>query len=116
MTPNLLLSLKVGAAALVAGLALGGLAAHGWYSPRLELAQNQVKDLGDKLTEQNDAVERLRQETVDLAERVRRAQAAASKKRREADTSAQKVLTLARPQGVDECTSASTLIRQELGK
>ena len=33
MTPNLLLSLKVGAAALVAGLALGGLAAGKYQTP-----------------------------------------------------------------------------------
>lgn len=116
MRPDLLLSLKVGAAALVAGLALGGWGVHEFYAPRLELAENRVKDLGQKLQEQNDAVERLERESKDLAVRVKRAQAEAARLRAEQDKGAVEILTLPLPPGVDQCVAASDLIRRELAK
>lgn len=116
MRPDLLLSLKAGAAALVLGLVLGGWGAHEFYAPRLELAERKVKDLGEKLDEQNQAVERLEQEGKDLAARVKRAQAEAARLRAEQDKGAIEILTLPLPPGVDQCVAASDLIRRELAK
>lgn len=117
MRPDLLLSLKAGAAALVLGLVLGGWGAHEFYAPRLELAERKVKDLGEKLDEQNQAVTKLEEETKALNERARRAQATAAKLRAELDRSAGEIIMLPPPPpGEDHCKAARDLIRRELAK
>ena len=106
-----------GAAGLLAGFAVGVWVTHEFYAPRLELAENKVKDLGQKLQEQNDAVAKLEQETKDLTERARKAQARAAKLRAELDKMADDIITLPPPPpGEDHCKAASDLIRRELSK
>lgn len=104
------------AAALALGLA-GGIALARWhYAPRLDACQTAKRALGEKVEEQNAAVQKLQ----DLAEQRQRearvAQDAAAAAARAHEREAQRLLALARPQGVDECTAASALIRQELGR
>lgn len=112
LKPTVVLSLKVGAASAAAGIVLGGLIAHGWYSPRLELAESRVASLAGALETQNKAVDKLGKQTDDLNERLRRAQAAASQRRATQDQKANDLLSIQPPAGEDQCKSASDLIRK----
>lgn len=103
-------------AAFVLGFGSGGYAVHAFYSPRLELAKSQVKDLGDKLKEQNDGIEKQAK-----AEKARAA--AAAKELAAVKTAAEQAerdwLDLLQRQpaaGIDRCTAASALITEELAK
>lgn len=105
-----------GAVALIAGLALGAWGAHKFYAPRLELAESRVEVLAQTLDTQNQAVER-------LEEAAKKRAAAAKKAVEDARIDAQKefeasmgILTQQPPSGVDRCTAASDLVRQELAK
>ena len=105
-----------GAVAMLAGLALGAWGAHEFYAPRLALAESRVDALSGALDSQNKAVER-------LEEAANKRAAAAKKAVEEARAEAQKefeeaigILTQQPPPGVDRCTAASALVRQELAK
>lgn len=105
-----------GAVALVAGLALGAWGTHEFYAPRLALAESRVDALAQALDDQNKAVDGL--------EKAAKAREAAAKKAVEdARRAAEKeyedalgILTRQPPPGVDRCTAASALVRQELAK
>lgn len=109
-------TLIAGAVALVAGLAGGAYAAHAYYAPRLEVAELKVKNLGEKIKEQNVAVQRLKD---DAAERQHQAEARVAAAQAEAlqhQARAQQILMRQKPAGVNDCQAAADLIRQELGK
>lgn len=113
--PTVVLSLKVGAAALVVGLVLGGLLAREWYQPKLELAESRVDQLSGALETQNKAVSELEAKTSEMTKRLRTAQAEAKKRRNTAEGKAMTIMSAEPPAGVDQCTAASNLIRQQLG-
>ncbi len=116
MNPVNFLALKVGAVALSVGVALGGWLGHLFYSPRLELAQANVKSLGEKIDEQNTAITQLQDDAKEREKRAKTAIAAAEAKRREAELSAAALLAESVPDGADPCQAASDLIRRELSK
>lgn len=116
LTPDALLALKVGGTALVAGAVMGVVGAHAFYSPRVALERERVQSLSSALETQNKAVADLGKKTEALQKRLRTAQAEAARLRRQLDDRAAGLLALKPPQGVDQCTAASALIRQELGK
>ncbi len=112
----LLTWLKPAAVAAAIGLAIGAWCAHLFYAPRLDLAESRVDALAASLNDQNKAVER-------LEEAAKKRAAAAKKAVEEARAEAQKefeealgILTQQPPPGVDRCTAASALVRQELAK
>lgn len=105
-----------GAAGLLVGFAVGAWVTHEFYAPRLALAESRVEILADTLDGQNKAVERLEEAAKNRA-------AAAKKAVEDARLEAQKefeealgILTQQPPPGVDRCTAASALVRQELAK
>jgi hypothetical protein len=102
--------------ALVAGLAGGAYATHAFYAPRLEVAELKVKNLGDKVVEQNAAVERLK---ADAAERQRQAEARVAAAQAEAlqhQARAQQLLMRKPPAGQTECQATEALFREVLRK
>ena len=113
---SLKLTAVVAAAAMVVGAGLGGWAAHAFYAPRLELERTRVDALAEVLNTQNLAVERLEAETKERARRAAAAIAAAQKEAEQAMLDAMDILTRQPPPGVDRCTAASALVRQELAK
>lgn len=119
MLPQLL-SLKTaaiaGAIALAVGAAGGGLLVHQFYAPRLELAQSQVKQLGEKIDEQNKAIERLRTEAEAREKAAAAAVAAALKEARKFEADAQRILSRQKPASLSECKAVEALFREELRK
>lgn len=116
MRPDLLLSLKVGAAALAVGAGLGAWGAHAFYAPRLELERTRVGKLSEALEAQNKAVERLQEADRQRAAAAKKAIDAARREAEQAQADAMDILTRQPEPGVDRCTAASALVRQELGK
>lgn len=102
--------------AFMLGLGSGGWAVGSWYSPRLESAQSQVKDLGDKLREQNAGIEKQDKDSKARAAAAKRALSAALAAAEKAELEWQSLLQRQAPAGVDVCTAASALISEELAK
>lgn len=115
-------------AALVFG---AGLSAVSYYwRPKLvdmthkrDQLQDRVRDLDQtidtmagQITDQNAAVDKLREDADERERLAKKAVDAAQAQARRADTRAQQLLAAQVPQGVDECTAASALITQELQK
>lgn len=109
-------ALKAGAAGLFVGLTLGWLGLHQFYAPRLELERERVTVLGGQIEEQNAAIERLKTDAAARAKRAAAAIAAAQADAEAAQRDAMDLLTREVPQGVDRCTAASVLVREELAK
>jgi hypothetical protein len=106
-----------GAVALVLGLAGGGYVAHAFYAPRLQAEKLKVSNLGEKITEQNNAVHELQAAGERRDVEAKAAVDAAALKARTAEARAQQLLKMKPPApGVDACAAASDLIRLELGK
>lgn len=105
-----------GTAGLVLGLAIGAWGTHEFYAPRLALAENQVQTLGDRVDEQNTAIEGLNKAAKARAAAAKKAvDEARAEAAREFDESL-RILTLQPPPGIDRCAAASALVRQELAK
>lgn len=106
--------------AALGGLALGGgggaWLASSWYSPRLEAANLRADNLAEAIKTQNDAIDQLGKDKKKLGEDLKVAQDAAKKRSAVHKTKAQVILATSLPAGVDQCTAASSLIRQELKK
>lgn len=126
MLPSVL-SLKVGAiacaAALAIGAATGGWLAHLFYAPRLELAatklrqaNERIETLGKDIERQNKAVSELQAAAKERAAQAEKALQAAQAARDQAEADAQQLLSLRPPAGVEVCKAASDLIRKELGR
>jgi hypothetical protein len=103
-------------AALLLGLAGGGAAVHGWYSPRLEAAELRERELGNKVDEQNRAVESLKEAADERQRQAEKALAAAQAAAKAYETSAQRILGTQKPAGANECAAAQWLLQQELRK
>jgi len=116
MTPAVLFATKVAAFSLVAGMLMGGLAAHAVYSPRLDLAVERSRGLNDRIGEQNKAIEALQSAGAAQAKKAKTAVDAANSARRRAESRAAELMKREPPAGVDLCVAASALIREELGK
>lgn len=114
MTPATAIALKVAAAALVVGIGIGGFGTHAFYSPRLDLERQKVRGLGDRIAEQNTAIEALKAAGEEQARLAKAAVGAADAARKAADKRVGELLGRKPPPGVDDCTAASTLIREEL--
>ena len=82
----------------------------------MDAARAEARNLSDKIAEQNKAVRAMEEEAdrreADAKARVAAAQAVA----RSAELSAQRLLSLALPQGADECAAARALIAREVRK
>lgn len=102
--------------AFVLGLGSGGWAVRAFYAPRLELAQQRVKDLGDALKIQNDAVKKLGSEGKARAKAAAKELALAQAAAEKAEAEWLLLLQRQKPEGVDVCTAASALITEELAK
>lgn len=116
------------AAAFVFGM--GATAATHYWRPKLvdmtakrDALQKDVVELhgdidamGARIADQNAAVDKLREDADERERLARKAVDAALAQARMADTRAQQLLAAQVPQGVDECTAASALIKQELQK
>lgn len=105
-----------GAAGLLMGLAAGAWVTHEFYAPRLDLAESRVKALADTLDEQNKAVERLEEAAKKRAAAAKKAVEDARRDAQKEFEEAMGILTQQPPPGVDRCTAASALVRQELAK
>lgn len=116
------------AAAMVFGAGFSA-AAYYWRPKLMDMThqrdqlQGQVHDLNQtidtmagQITEQNSAVDKLREDADERERLAKKAVDAAQAQARMADTRAQQLLAAQVPQGVDECTAASALIKQELQK
>lgn len=104
------------AACLAIGAAAGGYAAHRFYAPRLELAEYQVKVMGDSIRRQNDAVSELEKDGEARAKKAAAALKDARAARVSAELDAQNLLMLQPAPGEDRCEAASALIRKELAR
>lgn len=109
-------ALIAGAAGLVLGLGLGAYGVHEFYAPRLELAEAKVQALGDRIDEQNAAIEAAQAADKARAAAARQAIAKAQREAEQAQHAAMDILTRQPAPGVDRCTAASALVREELAK
>lgn len=119
MTPGEIKAIVIGVVLLAvfsAGMGAGGYAVYSWYSPRLELAQERVKELGDKITEQNTAIEGLKAAADTRAAAAAAALKVAKNKAAAAQADVDNLMATQAPAGVDRCVAASDLIRKELAK
>jgi hypothetical protein len=108
--------LKPAAVAAAIGLAIGAWCAHLFYAPRLDLAQSRVDALSGALETQNRAVVRLEQSAKERAAAAKKAVEEARRQAEKEFEEALGILTQQPPPGVDRCTAASALVRQELAK
>lgn len=107
-------SLMIAGGAFLAGLAAGGGAAWWHYSPRLELANQRAEAMGDKVREQNRAVEALKEASD---KRVAEAEKAAERARGAAEAhraAAARIMSQQLAAGADACVSACRLIDDEV--
>lgn len=116
MIPSIIERAAAALLALMAAATVGAWIASEWYEPRLDAARAEARNLSDKIAEQNKAVRAMEEEAdrreADAKARVAAAQAVA----RSAELSAQRLLSLALPQGADECAAARALIAREVRK
>lgn len=109
--------------ALVVGLAAGVYLAHLFYSPRLALkdawiqqANGRIVVLGQDIKDQNEAIDKLQLAAADRAKQAAAALQKAQIARVQAEHDAAQILAAQPAPGVDRCTAASDLIRQELAR
>lgn len=116
MIPLNLAGAKVAALAAAAGLLVGGGLAYGWFSPRLELERVRAQGLGDRLTQQNRAIEALEESAKTRQEVIGRLLDVADRARKEADASARELRSRPQPAGTNACEAADALITEELAR
>jgi outer membrane murein-binding lipoprotein Lpp len=101
---------------LAIGVLIGAGGSHLFYAPRLELARNQVAQMGQDIKDQNTAIEKMKSDAKERAQQAQAAIDAAQAEARRHQTRAQQLLLRQKPAGQDDCQAAADLISQELGK
>lgn len=114
MTPQLVLGLKVGGAALLLGMVLGGGLANAWYSPLLELERTRVSSLAGLIKDQNEAIDSLKTASETQLKQSAEALEFARAARQAAEKSVDELRRRRPPVGVDQCVAAQALIAEEL--
>lgn len=109
-------TLQAAVATLLLGIVLGLGVGYWHYSPRIEAADGRVRVLADRVSEQNDALERLQGLARERELQAAAALEAARAVRAESDRRAAELLEMLPPANADECQAAADLIRRELGR
>lgn len=103
-------------ATLALGIAVGGGIAWWAASGRIESANLRAERAAALVIEQSAAIDALKTEADKRAAAAAEALKKAESARRTAERRAQELLARQPPPGVDACTAASALIREELGR
>lgn len=106
-------------AAFVVGSCAGAGGMHAYYSPRLELCENQKKDLGEKLGSQNWGIDKAIDASKKRAAKAKAALKASEQSRLDAEGKAallEASIASAPASPPERCAAASALMRKELGQ
>lgn len=108
-------ALAIAAAVALAGALAGAGAAHLYYAPRLALAQERTDALGERVLEQNRAVEAMRTDGERRLADAKRAAEDAKKVAQVHTTRAAEIQAIPTPAGND-CAAIDDLLKQGLGR